>query len=78
VQIDCHTCVGFQTDLCRDCVVTFILNSGESLDLDDEEVEALSLLADGGLVPRLRLSLNPRLEQSHGELPPFDRDRRGA
>ena len=78
MQIDCHTCVGYQTNLCEDCVVTFILHSGSSLDLETEEMEALDLLAGEGLVPPLRLAVDPRLERRDEDSPPLGRDRRRA
>jgi hypothetical protein len=52
--IDCDTCVGLNTTACDDCVVTFIMHQG-LLDLDQDEMAALEVLADEGLVPRLRL-----------------------
>lgn len=78
MQIDCETCVGYQTNLCEDCVVTFILHSGSSLDLETEEMEALDLLANEGLVPPLRLAVDPRLERRDEDPPPLGRDRRRA
>ena len=77
MHIDCDTCLGRDTDLCNDCVVTFILHSGSSLDLEHEEMEALDLLADEGLVPRLRLVVDPGLERWHADHP-GDRTRRRA
>ena len=68
MHIDCDTCLGRDTDLCNDCVVTFILHQGSSLDLEHEEMEALDLLADEGLVPRLRLVVDPGLERWHADL----------
>ena len=40
---------------CHDCVVTVLLGPPPELTIDDEELRALDVLADGGLVPRLRL-----------------------
>ena len=57
--IDCDSCTvrGFG---CEDCVVTVLLGRpGEEAPLeplDDEEARALDVLADGGLIPPLRLS----------------------
>ena len=57
--IDCDSCTvrGFG---CDDCVVTFLLGRpGEEVPLeplDEDEARALNALADGGLVPPLRLS----------------------
>ena len=53
--IDCDGCA--VRDLaCGDCVVTVLLGPPEQLlDVDDSERQALDVLADSGLVPRLRL-----------------------
>ncbi len=55
VLIDCDTCV--MRDLaCHDCVVTALLGGPPgAVDVDEGEVAALGVLADSGLVPRLRL-----------------------
>ena len=52
--IDCDCCAMKDTEACGDCVVTVMLGEGP-VDIDDTESEALSVLADAGLVPRLRL-----------------------
>ncbi|HEY4606842.1 MAG TPA: hypothetical protein VIH55_04260 [Acidimicrobiia bacterium] len=52
--IDCEQCAMRDTSACDDCVVTFLL-SETPVDLDDSEVTALAILAEEGLVPRLRL-----------------------
>lgn len=52
--IDCDTCLARDSAACDDCVVS-VLFSSQPLEVDGEEQEALSLLADAGLVPRLRL-----------------------
>ncbi len=53
--IDCDGCA--VRDLaCTDCVVTVLLAGPPGVvDVDDEERRALDVLADSGLVPRLRL-----------------------
>ena len=61
--IDCDDCA--MRDLaCGDCVVTVLLRApapapaataGSGLEVDDGERRALDVLADSGLVPRLRL-----------------------
>jgi hypothetical protein len=55
-RIDCDTCVARHSDACDDCVVTFLCNRepGEAIVIPVEEVRALRLLGDAGLVPRLR------------------------
>ncbi len=53
--IDCDDCV--MRDLaCADCVVTVLLGAPPGgVEVDDLEQRALAVLADSGLVPRLRL-----------------------
>jgi hypothetical protein len=55
VLIDCDGCA--MRDLaCGDCVVTVLLGAPPGgLEVDDGERAALDVLADSGLVPRLRL-----------------------
>jgi hypothetical protein len=55
VLIDCDSCA--VRDLqCGDCVVTVLLgNAPGALEVDDGEQQALAVLAESGLVPRLRL-----------------------
>lgn len=54
VRVDCEQCL--MRDLaCSDCVVTLLLGPPDALVLDAEEARALNALADGGLVPPLRL-----------------------
>jgi hypothetical protein len=52
-RIDCDTCV-VRGLACHDCVVTVLLGPPPELMLDDE-MRALDVLADGGLIPPLRL-----------------------
>ncbi|GAB2985334.1 hypothetical protein GCM10027076_24300 [Nocardioides montaniterrae] len=40
---------------CHDCVVTVLLGPPPELSIGDDELACLDLLADGGLVPPLRL-----------------------
>ncbi|GAA4694614.1 hypothetical protein [Nocardioides nanhaiensis] len=53
-RIDCDTCVvrGWS---CHDCVVTVLLGPPPELVFDDDERQALDVLAHSGLVPPLRL-----------------------
>ncbi|MEX2289742.1 MAG: hypothetical protein WD794_05375 [Mycobacteriales bacterium] len=53
--IDCDGCA--VRDLaCGDCVVTVLLGAPPgAVEVDDSERRALDVLADSGLVPRLRL-----------------------
>ncbi len=53
--IDCDTCV-VRGDACGDCVVSVMLGAPPSgVELDEADRRALDVLADGGLVPRLRI-----------------------
>ena len=53
-RIDCDTCAvrGLH---CHDCVVTVLLGPPPELELDDDQTDALAVLADEGLVPPLRM-----------------------
>lgn len=53
-RIDCDTCV-VRGLSCHDCVVTVLLGPPPELMIDDDERRALDVLAQGGLVPPLRL-----------------------
>ena len=50
--IDCDQCQ-MRDVACDDCVVTALLGTGE--EIGGETVDALRVLADGGLVPPLRM-----------------------
>ena len=53
--IDCDTCVG-RGKACGGCVLSVMLEAPpEGVELDADERQALAVLADGGLVPPLRL-----------------------
>ena len=55
--VDCDTCA-VRGPACGDCVVTFLLGPPDWLlgdGLPGEEMAALAVLADSGLVPPLRL-----------------------
>ena len=53
--IDCDGCTA-RGPACGDCVVTVLLGAPpEGVQLDETERAALAALADGGLVPPLRL-----------------------
>jgi len=55
VLIDCDGCA-LRDLACDECVVTVLLGAGgPALEVDDGERRALDVLADSGLVPRLRL-----------------------
>ncbi|MDQ6650135.1 MAG: hypothetical protein M3Z02_08475 [Actinomycetota bacterium] len=53
--IDCDTCA-VRGPACGDCVVTVLLGAPPGgIEMDESERQALAALADGGLVPHLRL-----------------------
>ena len=53
-RIDCDTCV-VRGLACHDCVVTVLLGPPPELTFEDDERRALDVLAQGGLIPPLRL-----------------------
>jgi hypothetical protein len=56
VLIDCDECVRQHTGACRDCVVRHLLaDLAGPLEVDEQQAEALVVLAECGLVPQLRL-----------------------
>ncbi len=54
--ISCDDCTMQATSACDDCVVTFLCNRepDDAVTIDLAEQRAVRLLADVGLVPRLR------------------------
>ena len=54
--ISCDDCVMQATPACDDCVVTFLCDrqADDAVTIDLAEERAVRLLADVGLVPRLR------------------------
>ena len=54
--ISCDDCAMQGTDVCGDCIVTFICgrDPDDAIVIDGEEARAVRLLADAGLAPRLR------------------------
>ncbi len=56
VTIDCESCVARLTEVCDDCVVSYLVDHepGMPVILDAEEERAIELLADAGLVPPSR------------------------
>lgn len=54
VRIDCDTCL-VRGLSCHDCVVTVLLGPPPELAFDDDEADALEVLAASGLVPPLRM-----------------------
>ena len=56
LTIDCDDCVMQHTAACEDCLVTFLCDHHErdAVIIDFEDVRALRVLSEGGLVPELR------------------------
>ena len=56
ILIDCGTCVVRESDACTDCVVTFLCREEPEMAVvfDLEELRAVRVLAEAGLVPTLR------------------------
>lgn len=53
--IDCDACIARYTDACDDCVMTHLVHDDqEAVVIDLDEVRALRVLGEGGLVPKLR------------------------
>jgi hypothetical protein len=69
VHIDCDGCAA-RGPACGDCVVTVLLGAPpEGVELDDAERRAIEALADGGLVPPLRLVPDERPQRRPGRRP---------
>lgn len=56
VIIDCDRCE-MRDIACGECVVTVLLGAPPAVEIDETEQAAIAALADGGLVPPLRLVL---------------------
>jgi hypothetical protein len=56
LRIDCGECAMQHTDVCADCVVTYICSrdTDDAVVVDVTAVRALRLLSEVGLVPELR------------------------
>ena len=54
--ISCDDCALQASDACGDCVVAFVLNRDpeDAIVIDVEEMRAVRMLSDAGLVPSLR------------------------
>ncbi|MGA8987756.1 hypothetical protein [Aeromicrobium sp.] len=56
VVVDCDRCLVRGPSACGDCIVTVLLGAPPAgIELDQEELAALGVLADAGLTPPLRL-----------------------
>lgn len=52
--IDCDRCE-VRPHACSDCVVSTLLGAPPTVEWDEAERRAVTVLADGGMLPRLRL-----------------------
>lgn len=52
--VDCGRCV-VRGIGCADCAISALLNAPPTVEWDPDELQAIEALADGGLIPRLRL-----------------------
>lgn len=70
--IDCDSCLA-RDIACNDCVVTVLFSEGlfeeGPINLDQDEAEALTALAEAGLVPQLRLIPPPTGSRSESPAP---------
>jgi hypothetical protein len=68
VRIECDRCVMQGTEQCRDCVVSFILESEDGVvEVSSEEARAIRSLGNAGLVPLLRLVPRTKDGEAEGE-----------
>jgi hypothetical protein len=56
MSVDCSRC-DMRGVACQDCVVAVLTPRNAARHLEAEELRALSVLADAGMVPPLRLSV---------------------
>jgi len=69
--IDCDACVMRNTDACNDCVVTAVLEPERGpLIFDGDEVVAISLFQDAGLLPSTRFQADAEASEVLGCDPP--------
>ncbi|WP_158888346.1 hypothetical protein [Amycolatopsis anabasis] len=52
--VDCDRCE-VRGDACSDCVISVLLGAPPEVEWDDTERRAVDVLAEAGMVPRLRL-----------------------
>ncbi len=58
LTIDCDECSAQHTEVCAECVVSYIVSKepGRPIELERGEANAVRLLADAGLVPGSRFT----------------------
>ena len=68
--IDCDSCA-VRGDACGQCLVSVVLGAPpEGIELDDTERRAVAVLAAGGMVPELRLTVAGPPGRSHSGASP--------
>ncbi|MDQ0379883.1 hypothetical protein [Amycolatopsis thermophila] len=66
VIIDCNRCA-LRGRACGECVLSAVVDAPPVVELDHEELTAVELLADAGLVPPIRMTTRGR--RPHVRLP---------
>jgi RNA polymerase subunit RPABC4/transcription elongation factor Spt4 len=56
ITVECESCVMRDTEACRDCVVTFLVDRepDDAIVIDADEARAMRMLEQAGLLPSLR------------------------
>lgn len=66
LHVDCDGCAA-RGPGCADCVISVLLGPPGDKDFEHEELEAMAVLADAGLVPPLRL-VNTGPDRGFGDI----------
>ncbi len=66
LHVDCDGCAA-RGPGCADCVISVLLGPPGDVDFEAPEMEAISVLAEAGLVPPLRL-VSTRREHQLGDI----------
>ena len=70
--INCDRCA-VRGAACANCAVTFVAHPGERIELDAADVQALTALANAGMIPPLRYSPRQRNSASRRRYTPESR-----
>ena len=73
--INCDRCA-VRGAACANCAVTFVAHPGERIELDAADVQALTALANAGMIPPLRYA--PRQDARRRDAPRGDAQRQDA
>ncbi len=66
LHVDCDGCAA-RGPGCADCVISVLLGPPGEMEFEDQEVAAMEVLADAGLVPPLRL-VSTRPDHGFGDI----------